>query len=71
MVADHFLSRFADAYLAEVRDFVHNVLHDQPVRVTGTHGLRGVEIATAAERSYLEAKPCTVAGPHVEARAHG
>ena len=71
MVAVHFLSRFADAYLAEVRDFVHNVLHDQPVRVTGTHGLRGVEIATAAERSYLEAKPCTVAGPHVEARAHG
>ena len=70
-VADHFLSRFADAYLAEVRDFVHNVLHDQPVRVTGTHGLRGVEIATAAERSYLEAKPCAVAGPHVEARAHG
>src|SRR5271168_275499 len=27
-LADHFLTRFADAYLAEVRDFVHNMLHD-------------------------------------------
>src|SRR5574340_738101 len=24
-LADHFLARFADAYVAEVRDFVHNI----------------------------------------------
>ena len=30
ILADHFLSRFADAYLAEVIDFVHNMLHDRP-----------------------------------------
>jgi scyllo-inositol 2-dehydrogenase (NAD+) len=70
-IAEHFLSRFADAYLAEVTDFVHSVLHDRPVRVTGAEGLRALEIAVAAEKSYLEATPCAVASAHAEARAHG
>src|SRR6516225_5937137 len=39
-LADHFLTRFADAYLAEVRDFVQNLLADKPVRVTGEDGLQ-------------------------------
>src|SRR6201987_958683 len=38
ILADHFLSRFADAYLFEVRDFVHNMLHDLPPRVTAEDG---------------------------------
>jgi predicted dehydrogenase len=54
ILADHFLSRFADAYLAEVRDFVHNILHDHPVRVTGEDGMRALEIAIAAEESHLQ-----------------
>jgi predicted dehydrogenase len=54
IVADHFLSRFADAYLAEVRDFVHNILHDHPLRVTGEDGMRALEIAIAAEESHLQ-----------------
>ena len=70
-ISDHFLSRFTDAYLAEVTDFVHNVLHDRPVRVTGAEGLRALEIAVAAEKSYLEAKACAVASAQAEARAHG
>src|SRR5215472_4593342 len=57
-LADHFLSRFADAYLAEVRDFVHNILHDRQVSVSGEDGLRAVEIAVAAESSYPQGKPC-------------
>ncbi len=28
MLADHFLTRFADAYLAEMRDFVQTMLTD-------------------------------------------
>ena len=60
MFADHFLTRFADAYVAEVRDFVHNLLNDRPPRVTGEDGLRALEIAVAAENSYLQAKPCGV-----------
>lgn len=59
-LADHFLTRFADAYLAEVKDFVHNVLHDRPLRVTAEDGLRALEIAVAAENSHLQSKSCVV-----------
>ena len=60
ILADHFLTRFTDAYVAEVRDFVDNMLNDRPPRVTGQDGLRALEIAVAAEKSYLEGKPCRV-----------
>jgi predicted dehydrogenase len=59
-LADHFLTRSTDAYVAEVRDFVDNLLNDRPPRVTGDDGLRALEIAVAAEKSYLEGKPCGV-----------
>lgn len=61
ILADHFLSRFADAYLAEVRDFVQRILADQPPRVTGEDGLRALEIAVAAEHSHLQSRPCKTA----------
>ncbi len=60
ILADHFLSRFADAYLAEAQDFVHNMLHDRPPRVSGDDGLKSLAIAVAAERSHLQGKPCQV-----------
>jgi predicted dehydrogenase len=60
VLADHFLTRFADAYVAEVGDFVDNLLNDRPLRVTGDDGLRALEIAVAAENSYLDGKPCGV-----------
>ena len=60
VLADHFLSRFADAYLAEVTDFVHNIAHGLPLRVTGEDGLRALEIAVAAEHSHLHGKPVEV-----------
>jgi scyllo-inositol 2-dehydrogenase (NAD+) len=66
-LADHFLARFADAYLAEVRDFVHNMLHDFAPRVTGDDGLKALAIAVAAEQSYLQAKPIEVALADVRA----
>ncbi|MGA7920582.1 MAG: Gfo/Idh/MocA family oxidoreductase [Candidatus Acidiferrales bacterium] len=59
-LADHFLTTFADAYLAEVRDFVHNVLHDQPLRVSGEDGLKALAIAVAAEDSHRQSKPVAV-----------
>jgi inositol 2-dehydrogenase len=61
ILADHFLTRFADAYLAEVRDFVQTILADKAPRVTGQDGLRALEIAVAAENSHLQAKPVGVA----------
>jgi len=60
-LADHFLTRFADAYLLEMRDFVHNVLHDKPLRVSGEDGVRALAIAVAAETSHVQAKPAKVA----------
>jgi scyllo-inositol 2-dehydrogenase (NAD+) len=66
-LADHFLARFADAYLAEVRDFVHNMLHDLAPRVTGDDGLKALAIAVAAEKSHLQAKPIEVALADVQA----
>jgi scyllo-inositol 2-dehydrogenase (NAD+) len=60
ILADHYLSRFADAYLAEMTDFVESVRLDRPVRVTGEDGLRALEIAAASEHSHLQNRPITV-----------
>ena len=60
ILADHFLSRFADAYLAEAVDFVHNMLHDRPPRVSGEDGMKALEIAVAAEASHAQGNACKV-----------
>jgi predicted dehydrogenase len=57
---DHFLTRFRQAYVTEVIDFIHTMLSDRAPRITGEDGLRAVEIAVAAEKSYHSASPCTV-----------
>ena len=59
-LADHFLTRFADAYLAEARDFVQNLLEDKPVRVTGEDGLQALATAVAAETSHKQKRPVKV-----------
>ena len=60
MLADHFLSTFADAYLAEIRDFVDGTLEDRLPPVTGEDGLKALAVAVAAEKSHLESKPIRV-----------
>jgi predicted dehydrogenase len=59
-IADYFLSTFAEAYLAEIRDFVDSILHDRPPRVTGEDGLKALAIAVAAENSHLQSKAVSV-----------
>ena len=59
-LADHFLSRFREAYLAEVIDFVDSILGDRAPRVSGEDGLRALEIAVAAEKSLQTAALCVV-----------
>jgi predicted dehydrogenase len=59
-LADHFLTRFADAYLAEVQDFVQSILQEKPVRVTGEDGLKALATAVAAENSHKQKKPVKV-----------
>ena len=60
-LADHFLTRFADAYVGEVRDFVQSMLQDRSPRVSGEDGLKALAIAVAAENSHRESKPVKVA----------
>ncbi len=59
-VVDHFLVRFADAYLAEMRDFVHTILAGREPKVDGFDGRQAVAAAAAAERSWREGRPATV-----------
>lgn len=66
ILADHYLSRFADAYLMEINDFVHKALYDLPLRVSGEDGLKALAIAVAAERSHLQDRPCGVTLEQVE-----
>jgi predicted dehydrogenase len=60
VITDHFLTAFADAYLAEIRDFVECILQDRVPRVSGEDGLKALAIAVAAERSHLESKAMKV-----------
>jgi len=56
----HWLRRFTDAYLTEMQDFVHTILSDQPVPITGEDGRRALVISVAAERSYREGRPIAI-----------
>jgi predicted dehydrogenase len=60
MLADHFLTTFADAYLAEVRDFVTGTLEGRPPRIAGEDGLKALAIAVAAENSHLQGRAVKV-----------
>ena len=66
-LADHFLTTFADAYVIEMRDFVHNILHDKPLRVSGNDGIRALAIAAAAEASHLQKIPIKISAQHAAA----
>jgi predicted dehydrogenase len=53
-VVDHFLVRFADGYLDEMRDFVQTILADREPKVDAFDGRQAVAAAAAAEASYRE-----------------
>jgi predicted dehydrogenase len=54
-----FLERYADAYVAELRDFVDGVFDRRPPAVTGDDGRRALAIALAADRSAATAAQVT------------
>ena len=62
-VVDHWLVRFADAYLNEMRDFVQTILAGRSPRVTGRDGRQALAVALAAERSYRESRPVSLESP--------
>lgn len=59
-IVDHFLVRFAEGYLNEMRDFVKTILADRAPKVDAFDGRQSVAIAAAAERSYREGRPVQV-----------
>jgi inositol 2-dehydrogenase len=59
-IVDHFLSRFADGYLHEMRDFVQTLVADSAPRVNAVDGRQAVAVAEAAERSYRENRVISV-----------
>ena len=63
-VVNHWLVRFADAYLEELRDFVQRIAADKPVCITGEDGRKALAGALAAERSFRESRPVPI-GPDV------
>jgi predicted dehydrogenase len=54
-----FLERYAEAYAAEMRDFVAGVFDRRPPAVTGDDGRRALAIALAAARSAATAQQVT------------
>ena len=59
---NHFLVRFADAYVLEMRDFVETILSDRLPRVTGLDGRQALAVVLAAVKSFRETRPIQVAG---------
>lgn len=59
-VVDHFLTRFVDGYLDEMRDFVETILADQAPKVDAFDGRQAVAAAAAAERSFREGRAVAV-----------
>ena len=59
-VVDHFLVRFADGYLLQMRDFVQTILADRNPKVDALEGRQAIAVAAAAERSYREGRAVTV-----------
>jgi predicted dehydrogenase len=59
-IVDHFLVRFADGYLHEMRDFVQTILADRAPKVDALDGRQAVAVAAAAERSYRESRVVAV-----------
>ena len=59
-VVPHFMERFANAYLDQIKNFTDNVLQDKEPAVTAKDGIAALLVSLAATRSYQENKPVSV-----------
>jgi len=59
-VVPHFMQRFERAYLAQIQDFVDNVLGGREPAITGADGVAALRISLAATRSFQENRPVEV-----------
>jgi len=56
-VVPHFMERFGDAYLAQIQNFIDNVINGKEPGVTGNDGIKALQISLAATQSYKENRP--------------
>src|ERR1700736_4342039 len=59
-IVDHFLARFPEGYLHQMRDFVQTILAGRAPKVDALDGRQAVAVAAAAERSYREGRAVAV-----------
>jgi myo-inositol 2-dehydrogenase/D-chiro-inositol 1-dehydrogenase len=55
-----FMTRYTEAYAAEVEAFVDAVVNDKPVAVGGVDGRAALAVGLAAKKSYAEKRPVKV-----------
>jgi inositol 2-dehydrogenase len=56
----HFMERFAESYVTQLRDFARNLLAGAPPPITVDDGIRALRVAIAATRSYRSKTSVTV-----------
>ena len=59
-VVPHFMERFADAYLSQIKDFVNNVLKGKVPSITAADGIAALIVSLAATKSYKENRPVQI-----------
>lgn len=59
-VVPHFMERFESAYLAQIQNFVSNVLQGAKPAITGTDAVAALRISVAATASLHQARPVDV-----------
>src|SRR5215469_6843090 len=69
-VVDHFLVRFAEAYLNQLHDFVRRILTGSQPRVTGYDARKALAIALAASRSCRDSRTVHVSDESVAETMH-
>ena len=60
-VVPHFMQRFEKAYVAQIQDFVDNVLNDRQPTITGVDGIAAMRISLAATASFKQKRPVDLA----------
>jgi scyllo-inositol 2-dehydrogenase (NAD+) len=67
-VVPHFMQRFEQAYLAQIRNFVESVLKGGEPTISGADALAALEVGLAATQSLHTHKPLTVRQVRSEAK---
>jgi inositol 2-dehydrogenase len=59
-VVPHFMERFGEAYLSQIKNFVDNVLQEKKPSITATDAVTALIVSLAATRSFKEKRPIQI-----------